>query len=280
MKPFLFVLICIFSISDSVNASNAFEIPRSTTVELRDPSSDRTYPIFIKLPPSYHHNKAKTYPVVYLLDAIYAFQIVSGATRFPMNTRKMREAIIVGISYEKGISGGDSRIRDFTPVRSQLWRRTTGGAAQHLAFIETKIFKYIEENYRVDNEDRTFMGNSLGGLFGTYVLLTKPDLFKNYILGSPSYWFDNNYIFRLEKSAGRSLPKIHANVFLGIGERETKSLDGRYDMVQDAQAFIEMMQAWNQPDLRVKLLVIPEANHQTAFPTTAIQGLHWLYGTK
>ncbi len=255
-----------------------FYIPRSLVTELVDPISKRTYPLFIKLPKSYAKNKDKKYPVIYLTDAKYAFQLVSGATRYPMNTNKMEEAIIVGISYAKGSKRDSSRVRDYTPTRSNAWQQQTGGAQQHMEFIENVIFKYISKNYRTDITNRTFIGNSLGGLFGSYVLITKPHLFKNYILGSPSYWFDNQVIFRLEAAVANKVTNINANVFISIGERETKDLESLYEMVNDAEKFYKKMLNWQQPHLKTKMLIISEANHQTAFPTTTIQGLHWILG--
>lgn len=254
---------------------NSFQIPRSKVIEIKDPKSQRVYPIFIKLPKSYDKNDDKIYPVIYLTDALYSFQIVSGATRYPMNVKKMEEAIIVGISYSKGSKRDSSRVRDYTPSVDSAWKQKTGGAQQHMAFIEEIVINYMEDNYRTDPNDRTFIGNSLGGLFGTYILLTKPELFKNYILGSPSYWFDNKFIFRLEKTV--KAKNINANVFIAIGERESKALESNYEMVKDAQTFYDKILNWQQPGLKVKMFVIPEANHQTAFPTTAIQGLYWIY---
>jgi len=259
---------------------NSFQIPRSKVTEIKDPKSQRVYPLFIKLPKSYHKNDDKIYPVIYLTDAPYSFQIVSGATRYPMNVKKMKEAIIVGISYAKGSKRDSSRVRDYTPSVDSAWKQQTGGAHQHMEFIEKSVIKYMEDNYRTDSSDRTFIGNSLGGLFGTYILLTKPTLFKNYILGSPSYWFNNKFIFRLEqtiKTKNIKSKNINANVFIAIGERESKALESNHDMVQDAKTFYEKILNWQQPRLRSKILVIAEANHQTAFPTTAIQGLHWIY---
>jgi len=259
---------------------NSFKIPRTNVIEIKDLQSERIYPLFIKLPKSYHKNNDKTYPVIYLTDAPYSFQIVSGATRYPMNAKKMKEAIIVGISYAKGSKRDSSRVRDYTPSVDSAWKQQTGGAHQHMEFIENSVIKYMEENYRTDSKDRTFIGNSLGGLFGTYILLTKPTLFKNYILGSPSYWFNNKFLFRLEQTIKTKAIKsknINANVFIAIGERESKALESNHDMVQDAKTFYEKILNWQQPRLRAKILIIAEANHQTAFPTTAIQGLHWIY---
>jgi predicted alpha/beta superfamily hydrolase len=271
-------------------------IPRSYQVEITDPVSQLTYPLFIKLPKNYDNNKHTQYPVIYLTDAWYSFQIVSGATRYPMNIGTMEQAILVGISYAKGSRGDSSRVRDYTPSVDPSWKQQTGGAQQHIAFIQNQVFPYIEQHYRADPSKRTFVGNSLGGLLGTYILLTKPEMFRNYVLGSPSYWFDNKMIFKLEAELAlqyvrnsasidinnktKAKAKLKANVFIAIGERETIGLDSELTMVEDAKAFYARMQTWQQLDLTTKLLIIPDANHQTAFPTTAIQGLHWIHQAK
>ena len=278
LRPILFSGLLLLSFVGQAEASTPVHIPRATKITLMDPDTEQTYPIYIKLPRSYKSSNDKVYPVVYMMDAPYAFQIVSGATRFPMNTNKMDEAILVGIGYARGMGGQSSRIRDFTPLKSSLWRKETGRAAKHLAFIESQVINYMEKHYRVDPNNRTFMGNSLGGLLGGYILLTKPELFHNYVLGSPSFWFHNGYIFKLEHELAAKRQTVKARVFIGIGERETAKLDGKYDMVQDAQAFTKRLESWQPTGLQVKLMVFPEANHETAFPMTAIQGLHWLYG--
>ena len=248
-------------------------------VEVKDPESHRIYPLFIKLPSSYGRGNKK-YPVIYMTDAWYSFQIVSGATRYPMKFDWMKEAIIVGISYSKGSIGSSSRNRDYTPTYFPDWETRTGDAEKHMEFIENHVFSYIEKNYQADSKNRTYIGNSFGGLFGTYVLLTNPDMFKNYIIGSPSYWWDHGYIFKLESEFAKKKQKVDANVFISVGELETAAPLAGYDMVEDAKAFHKRMSGWNQENLRSKLIVIPEANHRTAFPTTAIQGLHWILGKK
>ena len=151
------------------------KIPRTEVFELLDEHTNNTYPILIKLPKSYNNKTQHLYPIIYLTDAPYSFQIVSGSTRFPMNTKKMKEAIIVGISYSKGSKGASSRIRDYTHISNQKWRLETGKANSHITFIQQFLFPFMEKNYRVDTTNKTFVGNSLGGLFGAYILFSKPE---------------------------------------------------------------------------------------------------------
>ena len=278
----LIMLLCSFGVNfQAIGFENStpFKIPRSQVVEIQDSHVKRSYPLFIKLPKSYERSPQQHYPVIYLTDALYSFQVVSGATRYPMNSGKMAEAIIVGISYEKGSKGDTSRVYDYTPVKSPLWRKDTGGAEKFIRFIESDVFNYIEKNYRTDPDKRVFVGNSLGGLLGSYILLTKPELFRHYIIGSPSYWFHNKSIFDIAEPLLAKIRGVEANVFIAIGERETKALESQYTMVEDAQDFYELLTKWQEVEgnhkIKSKLFVIPHANHQTAFPTTVTQGLYW-----
>lgn len=274
MKILPFILLLIgFTQSVKAQNINAFEIPRSSVINIKDPISERVYPIFIKLPASYKANNEQSYPVIYLTDAWYSFQIVSGATRFPMNSGKMQEAIIVGISYSKGSKGPSSRIRDYTHKKDRSWKLQTGKAPEHAHFIENSVFPYMKDNYRV-NDSRTYVGNSLGGLLGAYILLTNPTMFNNYVLGSPSVWFKDNDILSIK-------PKLNLNkhkVFIAVGANETLAVDSlQHDMVDGAKKLESKLSSEFFPNVKVKLLTIQGANHETAFPTTAIQGLYWMF---
>lgn len=276
MKFYLSIFIVFFSLfTQIVNAqvSTSFKIPRTEVIEIKDPKTDRIYPIFIKLPRSYHNDEAQSYPVIYLTDALYSFQIVSGATRFPMNTGKMKETIIVGISYSKGSKGASSRVRDYTHVEDTTWKLQTGGAEVHTNFIEKSVFTFMEKNYRI-NGSNTFVGNSLGGLLGAYILFNEPHLFDNYILGSPSVWFKGDNILKLKTKLNLN----YHRVFIAVGAKESPKYNTtKHDMVQGARALKHKISSELFPNTTVKLIEIEGANHETAFPTTAIQGLYWLF---
>ena len=49
---------------------------------------------------------------------------------------------------------------------------------------------YIESHYSTDTV-KTIVGQSLGGLFATEILFEKPEMFTNYLIVSPSLWWDN-----------------------------------------------------------------------------------------
>ncbi|MBW4967207.1 alpha/beta hydrolase [Pseudoalteromonas sp. CR1] len=263
----LFAFICF-----KLSANTPYEIPRSSVIELTESSSKRVYPVYIQLPKSYKNKLNKTYPVIYLTDAPYTFPIVAGATRFPMNTGKMQQAIIVAIGYEKGSIGSASRIRDYTPTFAKDWKKQTGNAQGHIQFIKNTVFPYIEQNYRASHTHKTYIGNSLGGLLGATILFTEPDLFSHYIIGSPSDWFDSNAILALQANK----PKVPIKVYISVGAKETPAFGEGQNMVEGTKQLVQKINALNSDNIQLKSVVIEGASHATAFPTTAIQGLDWL----
>ncbi|MDB4076584.1 alpha/beta hydrolase-fold protein [Porticoccaceae bacterium] len=253
-----------------------FKVPRSEIISVQDSSTKGMYELYIKLPKNY--SKEKRYPVVYMTDAMYSFQIVSGATRFPINFGRMENIMLVGISWQKDFRPDFSRQRDYTPTKDKSWKSPTGSANNHLEFIRRDVISYIENKYSVDPNNRTYVGNSLGGLFGAYILLTKPDTFQNYVLGSPSFWYDNEIIFEFESNFSKSHTALEADVYIAVGERETPEYtNSRNNMVELSQKFYTILNERGYKGLNVKFHIIPSANHATAFPTTAIQGLWWLH---
>jgi len=271
VKYLLLAATLLFTFSSA--AEQAFEIPRSLVVKLTDQQSKLSYPIFIKLPRSYSLNKDKTYPVVYLLDGPYAFQLASGATRFPMNSGKMDEAILVTIGYSQGSKGASSRIRDYTPSKANDWQLETGKAAQHIAFITDVVFEHMSANYLVKPNQRTLVGNSLGGLFAAHVLFTQPGLFSSYIIGSPSVWFDDEVILSQPITAPKQLVKV----YISVGSKETPKFGEGQNMVAGASKLAAKIRQGDSKNIQLLVNLIDGAKHSTAFPTTLIQGLDWLY---
>ncbi|GAA58724.1 hypothetical protein P20652_0581 [Pseudoalteromonas sp. BSi20652] len=269
----LILVICALACF-KLSANTPYEIPRSNVIQLTELSTDRVYSVYIQLPKSYKNKPDKTYPVIYVTDAPYTFPIVAGATRFPMNSGKMQQAIIVAIGYEKGSAGSNSRIRDYTPTFAKSWKKQTGNAKGHIQFLQSTVFPFIEKNYRASNLQRTYMGHSLGGLFGATILLTTPDLFSNYIIGSPSVWFDNNALLALKVNK----PKLPIRVYISVGAMETPAFGEGQNMVEGAQQLVQKIKALKSDNIELKSVVIEEAIHATAFPTTAIQGLDWVLG--
>lgn len=269
------------SLAETKPTAPAFEIPNSAVHTIESKILDRTYDIFVKTPADYDSEAAakKHYPVIYLNDGPYTFQVASGATHLPMNVGKLEQALLVGISFAHGENGMDSRVRDLTPTEDKTWTRyQTGGGPAYLEFMEKEVFPFIEKHYRADPSRRTLAGQSLGGSFGAWVLLTRPELFESYILTSSSLWFHDHNILDFEQRYAEKHKDLKARVYFAVGEYENpEHRNTRNDMVGHQQAFVAKLRSRNYPGLVIKDDVISESLHETTFPIGFTRGIRWLF---
>lgn len=275
-------LIFMFNVScnnAAVAEDRSFEIANSKVVTIDSKVLGKKYDLYIKVPRSYllEENKSKKYPVLYLNDGPYTFKVAAGVTHM----QHMNNVIVVGIAFAHGENGQFSRIRDLTPVVDKSWKKyTTGGANKYLEFIETEVFQYIEQKYRVNTEQRILSGQSLGGSFGAWVLLTKPELFSTYILTSPSLWFKNDWIFELENKYAENNKSLKANVFMATGALETLDNGMTEDMVGGHLKFANRLRSRNYQGLKLEDEVVKGTDHYSTFPVGLSKGLILFYESR
>ena len=261
--------------------------------EVRDVPSKilgRDYQLYVSLPANYASEPDRRYPVVFVTDAPYAFPLIrSIARRVGDHGKGLRDFILVGLSYAKGDTPVYSRNRDYTPtpkgpdgaVSDMPGRAPVYGEAEgYRRFIAEEVFPFVASHYRADMSEKIYAGHSYGGLFGVHVLLTDPDMFQHYILGSPSLQFGDRTMFERERAYAASHKDLKADVFMAIGGFETidsASPDRRYhntvDMVRNALAFEKALASRHYPGLRVRSVVIGDEDHLTVFPSIITRGL-------
>lgn len=242
-------------------------------VPIEDTQADRQYELYIELPEGYSASSDKQYPVLYYTDAMWHVEILSACADYILS-----DAILVGISWQKDLDLTEeqgahvSRYRDYTIVASanpeHQIKYQFGNAKQHLDFIRQDVIPFVEARYRTDPNNRAYFGYSLGGVFGAYVLLSQPETFKHYLLGSPSLKGDIPIL--TEMASNLKIQKLNANVFISYGTME-EELGGCADQ------FIRLLEARNLQKLSVNHFKI-KGNHQTAFPGTGVQSITWLSG--
>lgn len=167
----------------------------------------------IYLPEGYDKNK--TYPVIYLLDGTFNedFLPVAGLLKFSNYEwlDYMPDCILVGIENV-------DRKRDFTyPSRDEEYKAkypTTGGSAAFIRFIENELKPFVGSVYPTDGTD-IIIGQSLGGLLASEVLIKKPNLFDHYFIISPSLWYDDISLLEMEMPS-----EIYGSksVFVAVGD--------------------------------------------------------------
>ncbi|KZS42465.1 serine hydrolase [Aquimarina aggregata] len=253
--------------------------PHIQVVPIKDTTTERNYELYIELPEDYSENNNKTYPVLYYTDAMWHLEILSGATEY-----MLEDVILVGISWQKDINENlkkeigvhVSRFRDYSFRKSNKpeiqEKYQLGQADKHLDFIRNDVIKYVENTYRTDPNSRTYFGYSMSGEFGAYILLTQPDTFNNYILGSPSIKNEVQYLTELNtkfgpyKASDKS-SSLNANVFISYGSLEEE--------MEPIEEFVSLLKNRRDDGLSVLREVI-DGTHQTAFPMTVVRSVAWL----
>lgn len=260
----------------------AYAAPRSAVHEIS--AGERTYSLYVSLPPGYGaaENADRRYPVVYLNDGDLFFMTAAGAPLLSYYNGLLEETILVGVSYAAGENPLASRQRDFTPAMSDAIAGESGGAGAFLAMIETSVIPMIERTYRADPERRALAGHSFGALFGVYVLLTKPQLFADYILVSPSLWYADHWIAGLEARYADAHDDLAARVYFAVGDLEgPKGGLKALDMVNDQIAFAARLRSRAYAGLTLKDEILDDGvNHATAFPVAYLRALEWLFPTR
>jgi len=274
-----FFLVPRVLIAQASDVSVPFSLPRTQVIDILDSGEKRTYQLYIQTPSGYSSqlNIDKEYPVIYLTDASYNFPMVEGFMRVATFDNSIQPSIIVGISTEKGRSFRLSRTFDYTPIPDIEWKNKTGGGKEFLKFIKKDVFRYIENNYRATPNKRVYIGYSLGGLLGAYALLSEPSMFDNYILVSPSLWYDDKFILRFMKSEDAFIPTKRTKIYLSTGEYETPEHQKiRNNLVADAYSFSQEIKSWDKANIEVRTQVVKGAVHSTAFPEPVARALYWM----
>jgi len=250
-------------------------------IPIKDSNNERNYELYVELPENYSEDKNKDYPVIYYTDAVWHREMLSACQEFILE-----DVILVGISWQldinenlkKDVGAHVSRFRDYSMSahsNPEIQEKYQLGQAQtHLEFIRNDVITYVDTTYRTDVNSRTYFGYSLSGEFGAYILMTQPDSFNNYIIGSPTVRGEIDHLTELNTKFGpyeasNKNSSLNANVFIAHGSLEDNTV------VEPMEAFIALLKDRRDSGLSV-LKEVTDGNHSTAFPSTVIRSIKWL----
>jgi predicted alpha/beta superfamily hydrolase len=177
----------------------------------------------VYLPPRYHEQPERRFPVLYMHDGQNLFD---GTTSFVPGmdwhvghtaddfilTGTVRPLIIVGI-----YNVGKVRIHEYTPTKAP---RLGGGRADRYAkFLIQEVMPFIQQEYRVLSDPRVtgMGGSSLGGLVSLYLGLKHHQIFGRLAALSPSLWWNQRMIHRFAAAAP---VEPRPRIWLDIGTKE------------------------------------------------------------
>ncbi|MBQ0735393.1 alpha/beta hydrolase [Aquimarina celericrescens] len=212
----LLLVLLVFQLKAQENSltieKKKFSIGETFTIPSKTLNEDRIINVY--LPHGYLVNTDKKYPIIYLLDgsADEDFIHVAGLVQFGSFSwiNMIPETIVVGIA-------NSDRKRDLTyPTNNKKDKEefpTTGGSQAFIDFLEAELQPMIVKEYRTAGA-RTLIGQSLGGLLATEILFKRPNMFDNYIIISPSLWWDDESLLKFTPK-GYTTKK---SVYVGVGK--------------------------------------------------------------
>lgn len=247
--------------NNQTNTSKPFVLGQIDEIESTQLSEKRVLNIY--LPEGYKQDDTTRYAVVYLLDGSQDEDFIHVVGLYQFNTfpwvERVPESIVVGIA-------NIDRKRDFTyPTTIQKDKekfKTTGHSDKFITFIEKELQPYIEKKFRV-KQSKTIIGQSLGGLLATEILLKKPTLFNQYIIISPSIWWDNGSLLNLDSVVLRESFNQPTKVYIGVGKEGLAPTEIPRVMEVDANLLAEKLRKTKSRNLKVYFDYLPEENHAT-----------------
>jgi predicted alpha/beta superfamily hydrolase len=229
----------------------------------------------IYLPEGFNKTDTTRYPVVYLLDgsADEDFIHISGLFQFNNFSwiDRVPKSIIVGIANV-------DRKRDFTfptsLIADQKRYPTAGNSANFIRFLEKELQPFIETKYH-GSQSKMLIGQSLGGLLATEILLKKPELFNSYIIISPSLWWDNGSLLNQSPGLLKDRFSQKTGIYIGVGKEGLTP--GDYERVMEVDAKLLADKLKKSRNANVFFDYLPEENHATITHQAVFNALRLLY---
>jgi hypothetical protein len=226
-------------------------------------SNGATYTMKVAVPENYSPQTQK-YAVMYVLDGEENYDFVAEKCKKISSDLSTPNILVVSIGY------GNDRSFDYTPTKAN---EGGGGAEKFMHFIKNELIPKMEADYGADTlrKNRTLLGHSFGGLLSSYAFTKHNSVFGNYLILSPSLWYDNEIVLRLEQE-NRDINKAnHQLVFMGLGELES---DGR--MLTPFLAFYQRLEK-NYPGIQIKRHIEPKLYHRGSEKPNIIEGLNFYF---
>ncbi len=231
----------------------------------------------IYLPEGYNQNDETKYPVIYLLDgsADEDFIHIVGLVQFNSFEwiKQIPKSIVVGIATV-------DRRRDFTfpttiPEDKKSYP-TSGHSNKFIAFLEKELQPYIEKKYK-GNTNKTIIGQSLGGLVATEILIKKTTLFDKYIIISPSLWWDNGSLLNQEIKALQNNFNQQTDIYIGVGKEGLTPTENPRVMEVDANVLADKIKKLKNKNVIVYFDYLPQENHATIMHQAVLNAFKSLY---
>lgn len=264
--------------SQTKNEPKPFVLGQIQEINSKILSEKRTLNIY--LPEGYTTKDTLTYPVIYLLDGaadedfIHVVGLVQYNT-FPWIDR-IPKSIVVGIA-------NTDRKRDFTsPATIEILKKqmpSQGGSEKFIGFFEKELQPFIEKNYKT-TDSKMIIGQSLGGLLATEILFKKPHLFDKYVIISPSLWWNDGELLKMNPSLLEERFQQQKDIYIGVGKEGLSPFFDNHVMEVDANLLFDKIKSGKSKAVQVHFDYLPEEDHATVTHPALFNAFRILYPKK
>lgn len=203
----------VASVGEPISIGNRFEL-ESTRI-----GEPRSY--LVHTPADYAFTK-DAYPVLVVLDGDDHFAFVSATVDALSRQERMPPMIVVGVPNTE-------RTRDLVPPNpGDVAAGSPSGSDRFLAFIADELVPEIDRRYRT-RPYRIIAGHSNGGLFASYALLKRPELFRGYVIISPAFG-DNRQLVKLFGPFLEKEKQLSVDVYMTMANESGQMLGGAYEL--------------------------------------------------
>ena len=237
------------------------------------------------------HDQDARYPVLYLNDGQDLFDVrestyfatdwmVDETATAMISEGTIGPIIVVGIDH----GGRSGRAREYLPYPDKYLTppELEPRGALYASFLESDVIPLIEERYpvRSDKSGRALGGSSYGALVALHVAVTRPELFGQLLLESPSFYVDDNHVLRDVERIGLEVDRV----YLGAGTNEIGVVscgndDGYLEVVKGALDLSHILVGQDFPVENILIYIQPCANHSpAAWAGRLPKALSFLYG--
>lgn len=266
------ISIQIYSQDNDPRYTNKQVFPFGVVEKIQSEVLDEERILNIYLPQGYDPVASDTYPTVYVLDgsAHEDFPHIAGLIQFMNMYSLTPKSIVVGIANV-------NRYRDFTfPSENKddiKINPANGGSPKFIDFIENEVQPFVKDRYKT-NGLRTIIGQSLGGLLATEILIKKPQLFDDYIIVSPSLWWNHQKLVNSASDYFKANTNLKKRIFVSLGKEHPV-------MHEVADKLVEAIKISGNKNIELHYVPILEEDHATILHKAVYEGLETFnVGTK
>ncbi len=265
----VFTLIWLVSYSTIAQVDTCISVVQKHHIASEKLAETREF--WVSLPMFY--DATQSYPVLYVLDAEWRFDLVRAIAWDLSGNRKMPHHIVVGIPHvewrnKRGIDLTFSHSRmeyDGEVVNSSFYNASNSGRGEaFFQYFYAELIPAVNKAYPTNGKN-VLIGHSYGGYFGSYIL-AKEHPFSAFQIYDPSIWYSDGEVIRqVEQYLSKT---VTANIYISyqpLPEFHSNKI----------KQFIETLKAY--PKLTIGTKEYTAETHNSLFMYSFLDGMAFLY---